>query len=107
MIPKGSSIFPLIGNETLWQIAQEVAERDSTYADVTSIGFDDVPNIYCCPFLHCDSEWTREDRMQGKPFPHTPECIVTKARALIEQRKQMPQITVKLAVDGKIKESES
>lgn len=92
MIPKGASIFPLIDNEALWQIAQEVAEEDVTY-------YDDVQAYQMCRF--CDGA-TRDLIHE---FPHTTDCIVTKARELIKQRKQMPQITVKLAVDGKTKEA--
>jgi hypothetical protein len=99
-LPKGSSIYPsdyFQQIEVLWQIAQEVAETDSTY--VANVNFDESPAEYFCPF--CEGILTpailRSET--GRPltsFPHDAGCIVTKARELVEQRKQTPQITAKI-----------
>jgi hypothetical protein len=100
-LPKGSSVYPsdyFHEQEVLWQIAQEVAETDSTY--VASVDFNDAPAEYFCIF--CSGSLTAFARNKECDFPHDQDCLVTKARALIEQRKQTPQITVKITKDGEL-----
>jgi hypothetical protein len=89
-LPQGASVYPSNyfqqqQQETLWQIAQEVAEG-ATLADDMMGGTD-------CLFC------TGELGYSGS-FHHTPECIVTKARTLMEWRKTQPKIEVKMVNDG-------
>jgi hypothetical protein len=88
-LPKGSSVYPssyFQQQETLWQIAQEVAEKDSRYS--TYQDFDDVPCGWRCSF--CRGEIP--GRFDDLPFPHDATCIVAKARALVEWRKAQPKL---------------
>lgn len=56
----------------LWEIAQEVAELDSTYDD-------DMGDTEC---VYCNGDYS----YQGKIFIHQDDCIVTKARTLVKER---------------------
>ncbi len=64
-----------------WEIIEVVATIDPTWDDD---GHDGVESVWC---PYCDGSQTqyakyREDRA----FPHMPECIVMKARALMERK---------------------
>lgn len=99
-LPKGSSVYPhdsFQWIEQLWRIVQVVAETESEYG--RGLDFDDHFTEYYCPY--CKGELPASDYARGEPFPHAPSCIVTKARALIEQRKQSPQVTVNSAKERK------
>lgn len=74
VIPAGSSIFPS-NIEVLWEIARQVAERDSVFFDEDA-SYDN----FLCPF--CNGGQTFHDHVRKEPFPHSPTCIVTKAREL-------------------------
>lgn len=67
--------------ETLWQIVQAVAEGATLAEDM--MGGTDC--LFC----------TGELGYSGN-FHHTPECIVTKARELVEWRKTQPRIAVNI-----------
>jgi hypothetical protein len=59
--------------EAVWEVAQAMAEEDSTY-------YNDNDGRMHCPFCIAQtSSFIHE-------FPHTPDCIVVKARALMAQR---------------------
>jgi hypothetical protein len=92
-IPANSSIqFPDM--DALWQIAQVMAEQDSIYS--TYQDFDDVSCGFCCSF--CSGNVP--GRMNDLQFPHTSDCIVTKARTLMEWRKAQPRIEVNVKKVG-------
>lgn len=98
-IPKGSSVYPtdyFQRIEQLWRIAQEVAEKESEYG--RGLDFEDRFTVYYCPF--CESEMPASDYASGEPFPHESLCIVTIARALVEQRKQLPKIVLETKKEG-------
>jgi hypothetical protein len=65
--------------ETLWEIARKVAETDLSaynYAD---------NRVYCS---YCDANVDINKWINSKvELLHKPDCIVVKARALVEQRK--------------------
>jgi hypothetical protein len=89
LVPEGSSIFPS-NVEALWEIARQVAERDSVFFDG-----DASYDKFLCPF--CNGGQTFHDHVRKEPFPHSLTCIVTKAWELMEWRKAQPQITVRIA----------
>lgn len=63
-------------NEQLEAIARAVASIDSTYHVDTTGAME-------CPF--CDASQTQHHWLvEGLDFPHTPDCIVTRARALFK-----------------------
>ncbi len=76
--------------ETLWQIAREVAEIDSTCDGEEDIH--GVPVNHFCPF--CGNEQIHADRKDGKEFLHRDGCIVTKARELMEWREAQPRVNI-------------
>lgn len=97
-IPANSSIqFPDM--DTLWQIAQVVAEKDATF---------EFAGFHCCNY--CDGKQrifasllTEEELI--RQLPHDPECIVTKARELMEWRKAQQRtsaVTIHVELDGKV-----
>lgn len=100
--PKGAQVFPdnyLQQQETFWQIVEMVAITDSTHG--VGVGFDDLPLSYVCPF--CLESLSRFAVRNGESFPHAPACIVTKARALMSERKQPRQRgTVEFLHEGKM-----
>jgi hypothetical protein len=103
-LPAGSSVYPSISvslppYDTLWQIAQEVAEEDSIYS--TYQDFDDVSCGFCCSF--CSGNVP--GRMNDLQFPHTSDCIVTKARELMEWRKAQPRIDVSIKKSDELAEN--
>lgn len=55
--------------KALWEIAQEVAKGDSTYSD-------DMGDVEC---VYCNGSYSHKDDI----YRHEPNCIVTKARALL------------------------
>jgi hypothetical protein len=61
-----------------WQIVQAVAETDSTYT--VGVDFDDVPLERACPYCPAKMPY----RLHDEPFPHDQNCIVIKARAMVE-----------------------
>jgi hypothetical protein len=89
-IPSGAQIIPNT-YETLWEIAQTVANGEFLYSDTD---IDGVPYVYYCPFPHCDGEISREERLGDEPFTHSPACIVTKARQLMKQREAQPEVKI-------------
>jgi len=86
-IPANTSIQPT-DIEGLWEIVKQVAERDSTYEYAAG---HNCP--YCDSFLHSISA-------PGETFLHEQDCIVTKARQLMEWRRQQPRIKVTVTMDG-------
>jgi hypothetical protein len=94
--PPGAQIFP--NNDELWEIVQVVAKEDSTRTGYDR-DFDDNPLTHFCPF--CGNEMQHLALVNGEDFLHTANCIVTKARALVEQRSVQPKITVKVMLDNK------
>ena len=93
--PPGAQIFPL--NDELWEIVQAAATVDSTRPGYDR-DFDDIPLTHFCPF--CGNEMQHLALVNGEDFLHTVDCIVTKARALVEQRNEQPKITVKVMLDN-------
>lgn len=99
-IPAGAQIMPTIMNnhpalhifpaqsKDLWQIAEKVAETDPAF--FTSRDWDEVPSDWYCHY--CDAKQANSDYLEGEDFPHAATCIVTKARQLMEWRKQHAQI---------------
>lgn len=85
-LPPRSSVYPHY-EETLWKIAEGVA-TDSTYPTDTDIH--DVPSTWVCPFCRGESIGYTDE------FPHSQDCIVIKARELMEWRKAQPRIEVKM-----------
>jgi uncharacterized Zn-finger protein len=98
-IPPGSSIFPdnhfQQQEEKLWQIAQEVAETDSTHIA-------EPDGRLVCPFCSAyeGDNGTWQGFAHNDTFSHEKNCIVTKARALMEWRKAQPRIEVNIKKDG-------
>jgi hypothetical protein len=98
-LPAGSSVYPSISvslppYDTLWQIAQGVAERDSTH---------EWAAVYLCNYCEgSQKRWASllSDEELIKQFPHEPDCIVTKARTLMEWRKAQPRIEVNVKKVG-------
>jgi hypothetical protein len=96
-IPANSSIqFPDM--DTLWQIAQVVAEKDATF---------EFAGFHCCNY--CDGKQrifasllTEEELI--RQLPHDPECIVTKARELMEWRKAQPRIEASIKKSDELAE---
>ena len=94
-IPSGTSVYPTLileQQETFWQIVQEVAETESEYG--ANLDFDDKYLNYYCPF--CEGVILTSNFARGEPFPHESDCIVTKARQLMEWRKAQPCIELKI-----------
>jgi hypothetical protein len=96
-LPAGSSVYPQ-NEETLWKIAQEVAERDTTF-------YISEHDRYECLFcngciLNYFSSYIPGLKNQG--LKHDPDCIVTKSRVLMEWRKAHPrmELTFTQASDG-------
>ncbi len=79
-LPAGSSIFPP-DMAVLWQIVQAVDEEDSTF-------YSDNDGLMHCPFCYTSTSDFHQ-------FRHQPDCIVTKARELMEWRKAQPMISIK------------
>ena len=84
LIPKDSVVVPHNlpqQTDVLWEIAQKVAETDSTFPSDNDI--DDIPCNWLCAY--CDGEQMRRSSVDD-PFPHTQDCIVLKARELVGNR---------------------
>lgn len=61
------------------EIVRAVAETDSIFHTTTD--YDDVPCGWCCPFC---TGYIRGRRYDVPEFPHDDNCIVFKARAMVE-----------------------
>lgn len=111
-IPVNSSIQPP-DMDALWRIAQEVAEESPLH---------EYAGRYYCNYcderqanLHLDEIISRmsieEDYDNGmatfvRQFPHDPECIVTKARKLMEWHKAQPRIEVNIKKSSELAEDQ-
>lgn len=71
-----------------WQIVQAVAETESVYG--ADLDHDDRYIHHYCPF--CDGVILTSDYARGEPFPHDQDCIVLKARAMVQA---MPHVEAK------------
>jgi hypothetical protein len=87
-IPRPEMIFippnPAFG---YLEIVRAVAETDSIFHTTTD--YDDVPCGWCCPFC---TGYIRGRRHDVPEFPHDDDCIVLKARAMVEA---MPDVEAK------------
>ncbi len=86
-----NSTYLAVPQEELWAVVQEVAEVDST-------GYNDGGPSWYCPF--CSGYQTDASRLHRESFPHQRECIVPRARTLVERRKQQVHMTVTVTKEG-------